>query len=214
MCVSNSPDITTGVMQGNELAPVLFNLILDTVIAVTMSSHPRGGRKMLYNLENPLVGGRRKMRERVNVSDLEYADDATLVSDSMDALEEVLKMLNRVCVGMELTINARKIKVLAVCPFCIPSMPTRSVQLGEKEENVDVVEEFEYLGSTISLDCSLDHEINRRISKASCTFRSLYRVVWHRKRLKVERPSCVCLRLLSKPLCFMGGRRGSLLHLV
>ena len=49
-----------------------------------------------------------------------------------------------------------------------------------------MVEEFEYLGSTISQDCSLDQEIDRWISKASHTFCSLYRVVWCRKRLKVE----------------------------
>ena len=61
--------------------------------------------------------------------------------------------------------------------------------VGTKEENVEVVEEFEYLGNTISQDCSLDHEINRRISKASRTFCSLYRVVWCRKRLKIGDPA-------------------------
>ena len=51
---------------------------------------------------------------------------------------------------------------------------------------MELVEEFEYLGNTISQDCILDHEIDRWISKGLCTFSSLYTVLWCRKRLKVE----------------------------
>ena len=65
------------------------------------------------------------MREEANVSDLEHADDMALVNDDLvDTLEEVLKMLNRVCVGMGLSINEGKtlswyfiLYVLKVCPL-------------------------------------------------------------------------------------------------
>ena len=108
-------------------------------------------------------------------------DDVALVSDAMDALEETLMVFNGLCVGMGLKINAKKTKVLAVHPLCAHSAPPKSVQLGDGGEHVEVVEEFEYLGSTISQDCTLDHEIDRRVSKASRTFRSLYRVLWCRR---------------------------------
>ena len=132
------------------LAPVLFNLLFDAVIAAMLSSYPHAGMKMLYNLKGPLVGDRRKLRKVDNVSDLEYADNMALLSDSMDELEKTLKMLNSVYVWTGLSINAKKTKVLAVRPVCIQSVPPRSVLLGEKEEHVEVVEELEYLGSTIS----------------------------------------------------------------
>ena len=57
--VSGEFDITTGVRQGGVLAPGLFNLFFDAVIAATLSSHLHAGMKMLYNLEDPLVGSRR-----------------------------------------------------------------------------------------------------------------------------------------------------------
>jgi len=63
-----------------------------------------------------LVGSRKKMREEVSIQDLEYADDMTLVSDSMDVLEELLRILHTTCLGMGLSISCKKFKILAVCP--------------------------------------------------------------------------------------------------
>ena len=56
------------------------------------------------------------MRSSVLVQDLEYADDRALVSDSMDALEEVLRALDAVCSGLGLSISSKKTKILAILP--------------------------------------------------------------------------------------------------
>ena len=114
--VSEEFHITTGVRQGDVLAPTLFNLFFDSVIAYTLASHPNCGLKMLYNLGDELVGSRRKMRSSVLIQDLEYGDDMALVSDSMDALEEVLRGLDAVCSGMGLSISSKKTKILAILP--------------------------------------------------------------------------------------------------
>ena len=79
-----------------------------------------------------------------------------LVSDSMDTLEEVLRSLDAVCSGVGLSISSKKSKILAICPSISLGAPPRAVHLNSEEEPVAVVEEFEYLGSTISQDCTLD----------------------------------------------------------
>ena len=94
LLVSREFDITTEVRQGNVLAPVMFNLFFDAVIAATMSTHSSTNVRMLCSQEGALVGGRRKMIDKVIVSDLECSDDMARVSDSMDALEEALRVLN------------------------------------------------------------------------------------------------------------------------
>ena len=106
--VSSDFDVTTGVRQGDVLAPVLFNLFFDTVIAVAQLAHPSSGVRMLFNLDGPLVGGRKKMRREVIIRDLEYADDMALVSNSMDTLEEILRTLDASCLGMGLTISSER----------------------------------------------------------------------------------------------------------
>ena len=52
------------------------------------------------------------------------------------------------------------------------------------DELVEVVEEFEYLGSVVTSACSLDREISVRIRKASNSFRSLCKVLWYQKSIK------------------------------
>ena len=78
-----------------------------------------------------------------------------MISDSMDALEEVLRLLDTVCSGVALSITSKKAKVLAVRPSTSLVAPPCIVCLKLDEEPVAVVEEFGYLGSTITQDCSL-----------------------------------------------------------
>ena len=133
------------------------------------------------------MGSRKKMREEVSIQDLEYADDMTLVSDSMNVLEEVLRTLHTTCSGMGLFIS-KKSKILVVCPTNCnsTSMQPRAVRLCSGKVPMAVVEDFEYLGCTFSHNCSLDREISKRISKASQAFSSLCRVLWCQKRLKTK----------------------------
>ena len=126
---------------------------LHVVNAATMSTHPNVGVKMLYHLEGPLVDSRTNMMGEVCVSDLEYAYNMALMSESMDALKEDLRVFNNLCVGKGLTISAGKTKTLSVCPVCTHSSPSSLVQLGDGKEHVEVVEVFEYLCSTISQNC-------------------------------------------------------------
>lgn len=53
----------------------------------------------------------RKMRKKVTIQDLEYADDMTPMSDSMDVLEEILRTLHTICSGMGLSIISKKSKI-------------------------------------------------------------------------------------------------------
>ena len=206
--VSKEFAITTGVRQGDVLAPTLFNLFFDAMVTATLVRHPQNGIRMLYNLDDVLVGSCRKMRGSVLIQDLEYADDMALVSDSMGTLEEVLRFLDSVCSGVRLSISSKKTKILAVLPSPSPCPPPHPVSLKPGEQPVAVVEEFEYLGSTITKDCTLDREVNIRISKASRTFGSLYRVLWSRNNIKTSTNMRLFKRVWSWPLCCMALRPG------
>ena len=173
--------IKNGMQQGDVLAPTLFNLFFDTVIFMALERHLGYGVKVLYNQETQLAGSQKKMSSELILQDLEYADDMALISDSMDLLEELMQAMEVSCSEMGLTITLTKFKILAVRPADRPA-----VLLRPAVELVSVVQEFEYLESIISADCSLDKEVSSRISKASRCFNSLCRVLWYQRRIKTR----------------------------
>ena len=149
------------------------------------------------------------MRGSVLIQDLEYADDMALVSDSMGTLEEVLRSLASVCSGVGLSISSKKTKILAVLPSPSPCPPPHPVSLKPWEQPVAVVEEFEYLGSMITKDCTLDREVNVHISKASRTFGSLYRVLWSRNNIKNSTKMHLFKSVVLATLLYGSGDLGS-----
>ena len=124
-----------------------------------------GVLKVLYNPEAELVGNRMKMSQELSLYDLGCADDIALFSDLMDMLEEVL----------------RAMKSAALRWAGRPSQSSRAVLLRPSDELVSIVESFEHLGSTNSADCSLDKEVSSCISKVSCSFNSLCRILCYQK---------------------------------
>ena len=64
-----------------------------------------------YLLDADLVGNKKKLTSEVSVSDLEYADDMELISDSYESLSTLLKSLDSSCHYTGLTINYKKTKL-------------------------------------------------------------------------------------------------------
>ena len=82
----------------------------------------------------------------------------------------------------DLTISIKKTEVLCQPPGVLLDKPSIIVN-GQKLETTKT---FPYLGSTISDDAQLDHEIERRIEKASSSFGRLKDRVWNGHDIKLE----------------------------
>ena len=88
-----------------------------------------------------------------NINNLRYADDTTLMAES----EEELKLLMKVKVESEkvrLKLNIQKTKIMA-------SGLITSWQIDG--ETVEIVADFIFLGSRITVDGDCSHEIKRRL---------------------------------------------------
>ena len=136
-----------------------------------------------YLLDADLVGNRKKLTSEVSVSDLEYADDMALISDSYESLSYLLKSLDSSCHHIGLTINYKKTKLLAVLPGADAHSPS-PISLHPDCDPIEVVPSFEYFGSYLSNNCSMDVEISTRITKASQSYGSLNCILWHQRKIK------------------------------
>ena len=90
---------------------------------------------------------------RRNINNLRYADDTTLMAESEEELDPLMKVKG----GSEkvgLKLNIQKTKILA-------SSPITSSQIDG--ETMETVTDFIFLGSKITEDSNCSHEIKRRL---------------------------------------------------
>ena len=121
---------------------------------------------------------RRKLQHEAIISDLEYADDTTLVTESWDDLKSMLDDVSLHCRDLGLMISCSKTTVL---PSELYPKPV-SVNLFPDHDPVEVVSNFQYLGSVVQDNCDTAIEMDSRICKASKAFHFLCCILWYQWR--------------------------------
>ena len=93
-------------------------------------------------------------RARININNLRYTDDTTLVVESEEELKSFLMKVKEESEKVGLKLNIQKTKIMA-------SGPITSWQI--VGETVETVSDFVFLGSQITADDDCSHEIKRRL---------------------------------------------------
>lgn len=172
-------DIRSGVKQGCVLAPTLFGIFFALVLKHAFGSATEGiylrtrsdGR--LFNLSR--LKAKTKVRE-VLIRDMLFADDAAVASHTQHELQSLMNCLSQACKDFGLTISLKKTNVLGQDTETPPLITIDEYEL-------DAVQHFTYLGSTVTDNLSLDTEINQRIGKAATTLARLTTRVWTNPKL-------------------------------
>ena len=122
-----------GVGQGCLLSPCLFNLYAENIMR---NDEVQAGTK---------IGP-------TNVNNLRYADDTTLMAESKEELKNLLKRVKEESEKSSLKLNIKNTKIMA-------SSPITSWQI--EGEKVEVVTDFLFLGSKITVEGDCSHEIRK-----------------------------------------------------
>ena len=91
---------------------------------------------------------------RRNISNLRYADDTTLITDSEEELKSLLMKVKEEIEKVGLKLNIQKTNITA-------SGPITSWQIDG--QTVEIVQDFTFLGSKITADGDCSHEIKRHL---------------------------------------------------
>ena len=89
-----------------------------------------------------------------NINNLRYADDTTLMAESVEELKSLLMKVKEESEKVGLKFNIQKMKIMA-------SGPITSWQIDG--EAMETVTDFIFLGSKITADSDYSHEIKRRL---------------------------------------------------
>ena len=87
-----------------------------------------------------------------NVNNLRYADDTTLMAESEEEFQRLLKKVKEESEKVGLKLNIQKTKIVASSPIT-----SREID----GETVETVADFIFGGSKIAADCDSSHEIKR-----------------------------------------------------
>ena len=177
-------EVTNGLRQGCTLAPTMFNLYFSAMVRCWRDRCPQAGVTVKYRVGRKLVGDRTaKVRlQEVCVTESQFADDVALYATTREVLEQVAREFVKTAAEWGLTVSLEKTKLLTMGKDLAPE-DNLSVQLEEGE--FDTVEEFTYLGSTITRDGEVRDEVVARLAKASRAFGCLRSAIFQNRRISV-----------------------------
>ncbi|BHF69943.1 hypothetical protein SprV_0301299000 [Sparganum proliferum] len=190
--VSEAFAVTNGVKQGCVLASTLFSLMFSTML-MDAYRDVRPGIRIAYRADGHLLNQRRMhFQSRVyttTVHELLFADDCALNTTSEEEMQRSMDLFSAACENFGLVINTQKTVVMHQLPPPNTATPPNApppLQISVNGTQLLVVENFPYLGSTLSRSTKIDDEVANRISKASQTFGRLQSTVWNRHGLQPE----------------------------
>ena len=108
-----------------------------------------------------------------------FADDAAVKTHTQKELQALMDRVSPAYKEFGLTISLKKTNVLGHDTMELPAIIIDDYEL-------DVVEQFTYLGSIITDNLSLDTEIDKRTGKAATTLARLTSRVWTNPKLTVK----------------------------
>ncbi|BHF65468.1 hypothetical protein SprV_0200847900 [Sparganum proliferum] len=152
----------------------------------------RPGIRIAYRTDGQLLNQRRMhFQSRVSttsVHELLFADDCALNTTSEEEMQRSMDLFSAACANFGLVINTQKTVVMHQPPpnsaATAPNAPPPQISVNGTQ--LQVVENFPYLGSTLSRNTKIDDEVANRISKASQAFGRLQSTVWNRHGLQLS----------------------------
>ncbi|BHF65723.1 hypothetical protein SprV_0200873600 [Sparganum proliferum] len=177
--VSGAFTVTNGVKQGCVLAPTLFSLMFSAML-MDACRDKRPGIRIAYRTDGHLLNQRRMhFQSRVStttVHELLLADDCAPSTASEEDMQRSMDPFSAACENFGLVINTQKTVVMhQPPPNTVP--PHNASQISVSGTQLQVVENFSYLGSTLCRSTQIDDEVSGRISKANQAFGRLQSTV-------------------------------------
>ena len=146
-------EIGQGVRQGCILSPSLFNLYAEYIMRQVLAGWT-GGLS---------IGGRQ-------LNNMRYADDTTLLANSLAELRTLLQRVKTESEAMGLRLNVAKTKFMVIG------------DVGEEQplivdgQEVEKIQQFNFLGALISSKGGCSEEIRRRIAMAKSAMQKLNKI--------------------------------------
>ena len=167
--LTDNNSVTNGLRQGCTVAPSLFNLYFSAVMTSWRRQCPEAGVTVRYKHGRRLVGDRtaKSRLQEVRVRESQFADDVAIYATSRAAFEKATVQFVDMAAEWGLKVSLEKTKGIVVGKS---SDPSEASPVRVANGTIEVVQDFSYLGSTISDDGEVTADVSTRIGKAARAF--------------------------------------------
>ena len=133
--ISEEFEVTTGVLQGDTLAPFLFIIVLDYVMrkAEADNTNDKGEHGFITNLRESV------RRPATSINDLDFTDDIALLENSLEQSQLQLQYTSNRAKEVGLEVNIKKTEAM--------TNQAKNGTIKLDGETIKWVENFKYLGS-------------------------------------------------------------------
>jgi len=159
--------IRNGLKQGDALSPLLFNSALEYAI-----------RRVQVNQDGLKLNGTHQL--------MAYADNVNILGGSVDTVKKNAENLVAASKEIGLDVNAHTIKYMTVSR---DQNAGRIHSVRIDKSSIERVEEFKYLGTTLSNQNSIQEEIKSRLKSGNACYYTVQNLLSSRllsKNLKIK----------------------------
>ncbi|BHF78508.1 hypothetical protein SprV_0602162100 [Sparganum proliferum] len=178
--VSGAFAVTNGVKQGCVLAPTLFSPTLYAMLMCAYSDE-RSGIRIAYRTDGHFLNHRLMNFQScvftTTVHHLLFAEDCALNATWEGDTQRSTDLFYTACDHFGLIINTERTVVMHQLPS---DTAHHAPQLGGNGTQLQAVDNFKYLGSTLSHSTKINDEVASRITEAIQAFGRLKNTVWNR----------------------------------
>lgn len=199
---SSAFPVSNGAKQGCVLAPTLFSILFSCVLNDAFKDLQSGIRVQfrtsggIFNLRR--LQAKTKVSE-VLARELLFADDCAFCAHTFEDIQCMMNCFNRSAERFGLTISLKKTHALFQ-PKPGNSLVPPPIMIGVHP--LMYVQNFNYLGSLLSVDTTLASEVSCRISKASSAFGKLSKRLWKRHDIKLQTKTSVYKAVILPTLLY------------
>ena len=179
---------SVGVRQGENLSPMLFAIYLND-FELYLSSRYKGLEQMSREARTYICDDDIEVFLKLYV--LLYADDTIIMAESPEELQNAISAVYDYCNIWKLSVNTSKTKVVIFSRGKIRNIP--SFLFGT--ENLEIVEDYTYLGTIFNYNGKFKKAINKQIASAR---RALF--ILQKKAISLKLPIDLQIELFDKTI--------------
>lgn len=184
---SESLELEKGIKQGDSLSPLLFIITMDKLIKNTKT------RTM-----GTIIGYRNLIPTKID--SLLYADDIVLIAKSRKHIQAQINLWTKEIENIGMEINANKTKIMIINET---QTTEASRNITCKQQDLEIVTVFEYLGNVLTNDGKLDTEIAKRRQKASNIYHAINRTILKKREIE-EKIKLAVYNVIALPAILYG----------